>query len=235
MGGEAGRYALYFVPAQESALWRFGCRTIGYDAVSGMETAPVAPPGAGAIGWAEATDEPRRYGFHATLKAPFFLRNGLGEAELIDSLAEFTRRQAVIPGLGLEVAALGSFVALVLGAPNAAVQDFAFRVVDAFEPFRAPLSASDRERRLAAPLTPRQIVSLDQYGYPYVGTDFRFHMTLTGRLVPDRITEVRDALARAFAAAVTDPATAIDQIALFRQPERTGRFRLIARFPLAAA
>ena len=65
------RYAVYFVPAAQSALYRFGAALLGYDCYSGTEIGfpralPVPEPA-----WRELTQEPRRYGFHATLNAPF--------------------------------------------------------------------------------------------------------------------------------------------------------------------
>lgn len=226
------RYAIYFAPDPASVLWRFGSRTIGYDAASGEACVPVPPPGLGTIDWGQATDDPRRYGFHATLKAPFTLRSDTTETELIDALAEFARCAAPIAVMPLVTAALGAFVALVPERPNAALQTLAFRVVETFDCFRAPLSAVDRARRLASPLTPRQIELLDRYGYPYVAEEFRFHMTLTSKLATDEVAPVRDALAAAFAAEVSQPHCAVDSIALYRQASRTAPFRIIARFGL---
>lgn len=103
----------------------------------------------------------------------------------------------------------------------------------AFDPFRAPLSGADRQRRLAAPLSARQVAALDRWGYPYVFEDFRFHMTLTGPL-PDRTREsVRSALAALYAAVATRPALAVGSLAIFRQPARTERFRVLAQMPFA--
>ncbi|OYW99801.1 MAG: hypothetical protein B7Z14_10845, partial [Bosea sp. 32-68-6] len=108
----------------------------------------------------------------------------------------------------------------------------AFDIVQAFEPFRAPLTQADRERRLASPLTPAERAYLEAYGYPYVGDAFRFHMTLTGALPPDEAPAVAAALAEAYARAVPAGPVAIDRLALFRQDDRTGRFRIIDAFPL---
>jgi hypothetical protein len=55
-----------------------------------------------------------------------------------------------------------------------------------FDGFRAPLTPEDRARRNPSALTPRQCDYLDRFGYPYVMEDFRFHMTLTGRIGADR-------------------------------------------------
>ena len=232
MSGETGRYALYFAPNAASALWRFGSRTIGYDAATGEALPLVAPAGLAAMDWVAATADPRKYGFHATLKAPFVLLPERSEAELIDSVELFARQAAPVPEFALEVRALGAFIALVPKAPNAALQDFAFRVVRDFEAYRAPLGEQDRARRLTAPLTVRQIELLDRYGYPYVDEQFRFHMTLTGKLAAEEVEPVRAALATAWASTTPESATPVDAIALYHQKDRAAQFRIIARFAL---
>ena len=65
------RYALYLTPPPESDLWRFGCDVIGRDALTGDLRAGFAPEGHELEAWHDLTSDPRRYGFHATLKAPF--------------------------------------------------------------------------------------------------------------------------------------------------------------------
>lgn len=226
------RYALYYAPAADSALWRFGSAVLGYDALTGDEPAFLVPAGCDPAEWPELTAEPRRYGFHATLKAPFELAQGRSE----EQLRAFTRNQAAametVTLAGLSVSALGRFVALTPAEPSEALQRLAFALVQAFEPFRAPLSEADKARRLKSPLTPAQHAYLEAYGYPYVGDGFRFHMTLTGSLPPERVEPVRQALDRAHAQAVPACPVPIDRIALYRQDDRALRFRLIDSYRL---
>ncbi|TQI74132.1 putative phosphonate metabolism protein [Bosea sp. AK1] len=221
------RYAVYYAPAADSALWRFGSATLGYDALTGEDLPFAVPPGCDPALWPAFTEEPRRYGFHATLKAPFELADGRSE----EQLRAFARNHAagldVVELAGLSVAALGSFVALTPSEPSEALQRFAFSTVQAFELFRAPLSETDKARRLRSPLTPAQHAYLEAYGYPYVGDAFRFHMTLTGSLPGDQATPVKQALETAYAAALPAGPVRIDRFALFRQDDRTGRFRLL--------
>lgn len=229
----APRYALYYAPSVESPLWRFGSAVLGYDAVTGEDVPPLVPPGCDAATWPDLTEEPRRYGFHATLKAPFEL--GIGRSE--PQLRAFARNCAAglerVPLAGFSVAALGRFVALTPSVESPALQRFAFALVQAFEPFRAPLGEADMARRLASPLTPAHRAYLEAYGYPYVGDAFRFHMTLSGSLPPDRVTPVKDALALAYEQAAPRAPIAIDRIALFKQDTRKSRFRLLDSFSLS--
>ncbi len=103
-------------------------------------------------------------------------------------------------------------------------------IVDMFDHFRAPLDEAELARRLRAPLTPRQRAYLDRYGYPYVHDEFRFHMTLSGR-VPDALRPAVVDFLKAEFAARCQPTVAIDQVALFR--EEGERFRIVARFPFS--
>ena len=86
------RFAIYFVPAAASALYRFGASVLGYDCYTGEAIAhPQALPEAE---WAKLTAEPTTYGFHATLKAPFRLRR---EFEPRDLLAAAQALAASLP------------------------------------------------------------------------------------------------------------------------------------------
>lgn len=226
------RYALYYAPPADSPLWRFGCATLGYDAFFGEDVAFAVPPGCDPATWPGLTAEPRRYGFHATLKAPFELANGRSEGQLRAFTHQIAAGLAAVPLAGLTVAALGRFVALTPSEPSAALQKFAFDIVQAFEPFRAALSVADLERRLASPLTPAHRAYLEAYGYPYVGDAFRFHMTLTGSLPQDNVAAIAAALSASHAEAVPAAPVAIDRLTLFRQESRESRFRLIDSFVL---
>ncbi len=67
------RYAVYLAPPCDSVLWRFGSAVVGYDADSGLDCPPPDLAGFAPEDWHVLTEEPRRYGFHGTLKAPFRL------------------------------------------------------------------------------------------------------------------------------------------------------------------
>ncbi len=88
------RYALYLTPPPDSDLWRFGCSVIGRDALTGASCEGFSLEGYSRDSWRNMTRDPRRYGFHATLKAPFPLRLDLGLADLYDFVAEFVRKHS---------------------------------------------------------------------------------------------------------------------------------------------
>jgi hypothetical protein len=219
------RYAAYFAPDPDSELWRFGSSVIGYDAASGVEQRLLSLPGFTTDEWRDLTAEPRRYGFHATMKAPFHLAAGTTEADLLQGFDRCALRLPPVMIERLKLAFLDSFIALVPVGDATGAGHLAMALVDGLEPFRARLT--DRARRLAASLTPRQVGYLDQYGYPFVGPEFRFHMTLTGAINPHRQQSAWDALAAAFDQPWARQPVGIASIALFRQDARAGRFRIV--------
>ena len=227
------RFALYFTPVRGSMLARFGAEVLGYDCATGMPVARRKLDGIADEDAAAATAVPARYGFHGTLMAPFEPAPGRSPSELEDALAAFARDRAPVALGHLKIAGIGSFTALVPAGSEDAVRTLAGDCVTAFNDFRAPLSAHDRERRLASRLSSRQVELLDRWGYPYVFSEFRFHMTLTGRLPPHEQARWQAALAAAFAPLAPAPLE-IDAVSLVRQDDRGAPFRVIARRPLGA-
>jgi len=229
----APRHALYFAPAPDSPLWAFGSRWLGRDAASGAALAQPAVPGIEPARLHALTDDPRRYGFHATLKPPFVLAPSCTEAALDAAAAAFAATQApfVLPPLALTD--IEGFLALTPSAPCLALDAFAGACVAALDSFRAPPAADELTRRRSARLTPRQDAMLARWGYPYVFDDFRFHMTLTQRLAPADKVLLWPALADAVAAAgLTEAPVPVAELCLFAQPDRGAPFLIRRRYPL---
>ena len=230
MRDQGPRYAIYYAPDAGDPLWRFGCHCIGYDAETGADCPVPQISTVAQEDWVALTQEPRRYGFHATLKAPFHLAEGASEGELIESLAQFAAVRNSFRLEDVDVRAIGSFVALTPGQPMADLQDLASDCVTRFDRFRAPLGESDLARRLAAPLTPRQKAFLQAWGYPYVMEEFRFHMTLTSSLPNLQQALMVAELGGRYRQEVKRTDLLINGFALFQQDTRDGRFRIARRF-----
>ncbi len=228
----APRYAIYFAPDQGDPVERFGTSLLGYDAETGHEIEQTELPNVGADALRDWTAEARRYGFHATLKAPFRLATGRSEGELCAALDDFAlRRQAF--AFRLRLASLGGFVALLPAEPSIELERLEADIVTEFEPFRAPLDEKETARRLAAPLSERQRELLDCYGYPYVLEEFRFHMTLTRRLAPDLREQVMAALRAHIDRTAPNPLAEVRSLTVFRQQDADSNFRIVHRARLS--
>lgn len=222
------RCAVYWAPEIDHPLWQAGCDWLGRD-----------PARDEAIGTPhEATDAPRRYGFHATLKAPFTPAGDRGDFEqALGALAATLPRFAMPP---LHVDWLSDFLALrpaVPIAPEHPLRHLADTCVRELDTWRAPLSEAELQRRLAnGALDDVQQALLRRFGYPHVLDRWRFHMTLTdsvpagSRALRERLQ--RDAQAH-FAAALAQPLHC-ESLSLFVEPAPDAPFRLARRFPLAA-
>lgn len=225
------RYAIYYAAARGSELDRFGGRLLGYDAWTGEEL--PFPDGIlqTVPDWRDLTEDPREYGFHATLKAPFSLAEGKTEPQLLAACTAFADIRRPLPVIRPAVNSISGFIAIIPSARSDKLERLAGDCVDAFDSFRAPLIEKDRARRNPHALTPRQCKYLDRWGYPYVMEEFRFHMTLTGRLDGARREPVLAILRNRFAGLNIEK-LAIDRIAVFRQQDAGSRFRIIAEWPL---
>jgi putative phosphonate metabolism protein len=228
------RYAIYYAAAPDSELDRFGAHLIGHDAFSGQ--ALPFPEGIEQIlpDWQDITQDPRKYGFHATLKAPMWIADGKTEIELLAACDSFAGSPRRIPVVTPVVNAIGDFIAIVPSQRSIELEQLAADAVDRFDSFRAPLTPEDRARRRPDRLTPRQREYLDCWGYPYVMEEFRFHMTLTGRLPAERRETVLTILRQRFAA-LELTTLAVDRIALFRQDNANARFRIVQQYLLTPA
>jgi putative phosphonate metabolism protein len=233
MSRESGRYAIYFAPEPGSPLARFGASWLGYDVAGGEKVPQPAVPTIDAEWLRAITAEPRRYGFHATLKPPFILAEGCMVEELEEATAALAHEQAAFDAPPLHLSCISGFWALTLSMACAPLHALADRCVRDLDRFRAPASAEELARRRRARLTARQEQLLARWGYPHVMDEFRFHMTLTARL---------DAAEGAVVARALEPLVAplcresprIDALSLFHQPNHDAPFRLVQRYPLGS-
>ncbi|MEA2946405.1 MAG: hypothetical protein QOI40_1735, partial [Alphaproteobacteria bacterium] len=159
------RFAIYFVPAANTALYRFGAAVLGYDCYTGEAVARLRDVALTETEWAALTAEPRTYGFHATLKAPFQLRGEFDHTDLLAEVRTLAASIPTIPALEPAVGLIGGFVAIVPRTVSPALDRLAADCVTAFDRFRLPMTAHERSRRLAAGLSQSQAANLDRWGY----------------------------------------------------------------------
>ncbi|MCU0984928.1 MAG: DUF1045 domain-containing protein [Acetobacteraceae bacterium] len=224
------RFALYFAPPRDHPLWRIGCTLLGRDPESGEEIAPPRLDGIAPDRFAAITEDPRRYGWHATLKAPFALAEGTDAAMLEAALARFAAARAPFPMPPLVLSDLKGFLAVVPEARSEALWSFAATCVSAFDAFRRPPSEAELARRRRGGLDAVEDANLVTWGYPYVMERFQFHMTLTSRLAEEERRVVAAALSPLLAGALAVPLVAAE-VSLYAEPSAGAPFRLVRRYP----
>lgn len=230
----AYRYAIYFAPGLDDPLWRAGSQWLGRDAFTGARHEQPPLSGLTVAAQQHLTAAPRRYGWHATLKAPFALEATADLQRLRLALRELCRgaNPFVLPRLGVTL--LDDFLALVPTETSTDLDRIARACVSQLHTLAAPLSPADLARRRTAKLSVTEDEMLVTWGYPYVMDHFRFHMSLSGSLAGVSATTI-DMLVNAasewFAALSS---CEFSSLALFAEPTSGADFVLLEHVPLGA-
>lgn len=214
----AYRYAIYFAPLPESPWWQAGSAWLGRCAA---RHTPLPQPVIAGLSNTELlalTAAPRRYGWHATLKAPFALGTGANVQSLRKALQRLAQELVGFDMPELQATRLDEFLALVPQGNCDALNAVALACVTEIQPLAAPLSPVELQRRRQGNLSPDQDALLLRWGYPYVMEYFRFHCSLTGSLhgvKPQQVQALQDAAQAWFGAL---PRCRFDSLALFAEP-----------------
>ncbi len=215
------RYAIYWTPASGTPLAEFGAVWFGGFATFGLAADLVA----------RATKAPAAYGLHATLKAPFRLKEDASPKALQAALEEFCASRQPPVAAPLKFGRYQRYLTLMLQGDEADIDRLAAGCVTHFDRFRAPTSEEDRRRREIGEMTPRQAAYLEEFGYPYILSDFRFHISLAGPLEETDLDAVENALAAHLAPAMAAPLR-IGELTLLGEPCDGGVFQQISRHRL---
>ena len=226
------RYAIYFAPPRGSALWNFGNSWLGRDVETGEELRRPAIIGLEDVDIDELTSSPSLYGFHATIKPPFRLSNPFDLGDLVKSLEEFAAARKSFECSLAGPSEIGNFIAFALSYTSAEMDSLASEAVEFFDIYRSPLTDEELRKRRSVSLTSRQEENLQNWGYPYVKEDFRFHMTLTNAVKTVALrSRLKEALSDAAQTAGVIGPTEISGLALYEQSGLGMPFKLLRRFP----
>ncbi len=217
------RYAIYFLPS-DPALAAFGARWLGWNVAAGKPMERFNIPGL-----PDVVEAPQKYGFHATLKPPFRLAEGCSVSDLITATSALARTTAPTRADELQLTRLGRFLALTVRGDTSGIDQLAATFVTGLDLFRAPPDAAELEKRRGKELSARKEEMLRRWGYPHVLEEFRFHMTLTGRL-PKADLPAWEVLLRTQLPDLTTPLEICAVSLCGERPE--GHFEEIRRFTL---
>ena len=230
------RYAIYWLPKQDSLLWQLGSHWLGYDSYrqTNIDRQPIA--GVDFASMKIMTQRPARYGFHATLKAPFYLNHAYVESDLIKSVENLCSQQKAVQSSGLLLADMGAYIGLSMGDSNSALSlvELANVLVEKLDKFRQPMTIQDRDNRIAKGLDARGIELLDSWGYPAVKERFHCHLTLVDSNINNNERVKKSSMMQVlqdYFNAVLGEQMLVDEIALMKQVD--GRaFTVLKTIPL---
>ena len=234
---EIHRHAAYYAPAQQSRLAQLGAQWLGRCAQSRRVVLQPDFPQCTAEALRGYTAAATRYGWHATMKAPFALNPGLEIDAIPAAFQAFAQSQTALTLPPLTLRNMGDYLALAPESPSSALQELAFDCVRALHPLATPLSDTQVAQRRLTPLTPAQDAMLLQWGYPFVGHQFQWHMTLTGslrKLTQREVRGLQDAAGDWFSPVLNQPVE-LDAICWFVEPVAGGDFYEAQRFALGPA
>lgn len=224
------RYAIYWAPRAGTPLAAFAADWLGRDNDTGEAAASRQNFGLDAASAERVTRGAARYALHATIKAPFRLRDGVTESELTGAMATFCARRRRFQTGALRLHRFSRFLALVPSSDTAELDWLADSCTTHFDSFRASLNDADRARR-PADMPARQQVLFEQFGYPFIFDNFMFHITLAGPLGAPEMDAVEASLAPAVEPFTAEP-FAVEDLCLFGDPGADNPFTLVARCPL---
>ncbi len=230
----SARYAIYFSPAKHSPWWDFGAQWLGRDECDDKALAQPVLTQIGLTDLNSITAEPRRYGFHATLKAPFHLRDGFSVDDLAERVQALASRLRPVSLGPLQLVTLGDFVALTPLTATEELATLAAACVVELDDLRAPLTAEELARRRIEQLSTREQELLRQYGYPYVLERFRLHFTLSGPVPRATALSVMQAVAQPVAGLNNSAPLLLDRLCLFVEAAPGEAFKRVADLELRA-
>lgn len=219
----AYRYALYFAPV---GAWReLGRQWLGRCEDSDTPLPRTNDVDTRSDDWTRA---PRRYGLHATLKAPFQLRDGQAPAALDEAVRAFAMQQQPF-GIPLRSEPLRGFLAWRIDDKHAQsrMNALANAAVVELDAFRAPPSPADLARRRPERLGHAQRQMLERWGYPYAFETFTFHITLTGELDDDALRAAQTQI-EALSSPLMRRPMPVQAVSLYVEPEPGANF-IVAR------
>jgi hypothetical protein len=224
--------ALFLIPSEDSALYRFGSDVIGYD---------VRRQRIGSSPWPEEVGAAASYGFHLTVcDALYFpseseLQKVVSEVEYVSTgfgvmtLDALTPRGRFPSGSAIALSALdesGQIEAL-----HCELVQRVYRRAIASD-YTFGLARADRDN-----LDRRSEFMLRRYKAPYVLTRFQPHFTLLSNVSSERQDELMAELSRSFEARVRNRAVHIGRLAVMtkRADHLDGRWTILKEIPLRSA
>ncbi len=226
---QMNRFAVYYAP-RPGEFATVTAALLGWDNTQGRSV-PLSNLTGLPAPLADLTTDPRKYGFHGTIRAPFRPALGCTTDDVADAVRAVSCQFPPAVCTGLQLVNLHGFLALVPMGDTSALNNLAAEVVRATNHLRAPLTPAEIARRRPDSLTPEERDLLDRWGYPFVMGAFQFHLTLTNRLSDSQVAQVAPILSSYLGPSLPEPFV-VEDLCLFGEDGK-GRFHLLHRFALS--
>ncbi len=179
------RVAIYFLPKKNSSLENFGKNLLGRDINKKKKISLTRRQkyfiNRGFTYFDELKnycEQPAKYGFHATLKAPFRLKRNVKTKNFYDVISHIATQHSRFKIKGLKIVYSKKFTFITSRKPNKLLINLENDLVKHLDTFRAELNKTEIKKRIPDSLTFKQNKYLKEWGYPFVFDQFKFHMTL---------------------------------------------------------
>jgi len=227
------RYAIYYTPQPGTALAAFGRSWFGR-ANDGVTLQAFSDAGLTSTSFAKLAVAPGRYtGLHALFRAPFAPRDGIGPDAIKTRLINFAACRKPVETGPLTLSRAGRFLVLRPVEATPALDWLAAQCIATFDDFAAPPSDIEREEHASPNLSDYQRLLLESFGDPYVLSEYRFSITLTGPLDAAHLERVAQALWPVLEEICASGVT-VDGLSLFGDGGGRSPMRLVGRYRLGA-
>ena len=188
------RYAIYYAPPKESSLEEFGRYWFGWDPLNAKlinNKHRINYLNRFGIKNLINIDKnvliPKKYGFHGTLIPPFKLNKNYSTNTLFKKTEDIAKKFKKFKFYKFKLKKINNFYAFVQNKKNNNINKLSNRLVRELFKFRSPLTKKEIDRRNPSKLSKLQLNILYKWGYPYIMSEFNFHMTLASEVTGNKL------------------------------------------------
>ena len=188
------RYAIYYAPPKESSLEEFGRYWFGWDPLNAKlinNKQRINYLNGFGIKNLKNIDKnvliAKKYGFHGTLIPPFKLNKNYSTNTLFKKTEEIAKKLKKFKFYKFKLKKINNFYAFVQNKKNNNINKLSNRLVRELFKFRSPLTKKEIDRRNPSKLSKLQLNILYKWGYPYLMSEFNFHMTLASEVTGNKL------------------------------------------------
>ncbi len=188
------RYAIYYAPPKESNLEEFGRYWFGWDPLNAKlinNKQRINYLNGFGIKNLKNIDKnvliAKKYGFHGTLIPPFRLNKNYSTNLLFKKTEDIAKKFKKFKFYKFKLKKINNFYAFAQNKKNNNINKLSNRLVRELFKFRSPLTKKEIDRRNPSKLSKLQLNILYKWGYPYLMSEFNFHMTLASEVTGNKL------------------------------------------------